>query len=122
MRVLTPDMTDDSMSEEEKEQTQQTQGILKFLPLMIGYFSLQVPAGLTIYWFTSNLFSLTQSLAVRAYYAANPPEIELPEYWDSLEKIDEMTPEGRRKAAEAGISTGPTMAQLIEGTLVVVVV
>ena len=29
---------------------QQTQQILKFLPLMIGYFALNVPAGLGIYW------------------------------------------------------------------------
>ena len=28
----------------------QTQAILKFLPLMIGWFSLNVPSGLTLYW------------------------------------------------------------------------
>jgi YidC/Oxa1 family membrane protein insertase len=115
MSVLSPPMEDDSMTAEEKDQMEKTQGILKFLPLMIGYFSLQVPAGLTIYWFTSNLFSLTQSLAVKAYYAANPPKIELPEYWDALENLEDMTPEQRRNAAEAGISTAPKFSQLLEG-------
>ena len=115
MSVLSPPMDDDSMTAEEKDQMEKTQGILKFLPLMIGYFSLQVPAGLTIYWFTSNLFSLTQSLAVKAYYAANPPKIELPEYWDALENLEDMTPEQRRNAAEAGISTAPKFSQLLEG-------
>lgn len=28
----------------------QSQVILKFLPLMIGYFSLSVPSGLSLYW------------------------------------------------------------------------
>jgi hypothetical protein len=59
---------------------------------------------------------LTQSLAVKAYYAANPPKIELPEYWDALENMDDMTPEQRRSAAEAGISTAPKFSQLLEGT------
>jgi len=37
-----------------------SQAILKFLPLMIGWFSLNVPAGLTLYWFTNNLLSTAQ--------------------------------------------------------------
>lgn len=117
MSVLTPQMDDEGMSEDEKQQMSQTQGVLKFLPLMIGYFSLQVPAGLTIYWFVSNIFSLTQSLLVKGYYAANPPEIELPDYWDSLDDVDSMTSEEKRKAAEAGLNVGPTMDDLIDGTL-----
>lgn len=90
MRVL-QQPEDDSQSEEEKEQMQSTQKILKFLPLMIGFFSLQVPAGLTIYWFTSNLFTVSQSLIIRGYYKANPPQIELPDYWGALDKGDEMS-------------------------------
>ena len=39
---------------------QQTQAILKFLPLMIGWFSLNVPSGLTLYWLTNNLLSIAQ--------------------------------------------------------------
>jgi YidC/Oxa1 family membrane protein insertase len=117
MRALQPPM-DDNMSDEEKETLEKSQGVLKFLPLMIGFFSLQVPAGLTIYWFTSNIFTLTQSLAVRAYFAANPPTINLPEYWDTALAEDadfaKMTPSERRAAAEAGIQIGPTMDELVE--------
>ena len=113
MRVLQPP-PDESATEEEREQLESTQGILKFLPLMIGFFSLQVPAGLTIYWFTSNLFTVSQSLIIRGYYKANPPQIELPDYWDALDKGEEMTADEKREAAMAGLSTGPTFDQLLD--------
>jgi YidC/Oxa1 family membrane protein insertase len=116
LKALQPPV-DENMGQEEKEQMEKSTGFLKFLPLLIGFFSLQVPAGLTIYWFTSNIFTLSQSLAVRAYFAANPPKIELPEYWDSaLEKRDfkDMTPEERRKASEAGIRVGPTFQDMMD--------
>eukprot|EP00581_Thalassiosira_minuscula_P018974 CAMPEP_0183722972 /NCGR_PEP_ID=MMETSP0737-20130205/14747_1 /TAXON_ID=385413 /ORGANISM="Thalassiosira miniscula, Strain CCMP1093" /LENGTH=466 /DNA_ID=CAMNT_0025953221 /DNA_START=160 /DNA_END=1560 /DNA_ORIENTATION=+ len=113
MKVLQPP-PDESATEEEREQLESTQRILKFLPLMIGFFSLQVPAGLTIYWFTSNLFTVSQSLIIRGYYKANPPEIELPDYWDALDKGDEMTADEKREAAMAGLSTGPTFDQLMD--------
>jgi len=116
MQVLSPSIDTDGMTDEEKDQTKKSQLVLKFLPLMIGYFSLQVPAGLTIYWFTTNIFTLTQSLAIRAYYAANPPEIKLPEYWDQLDKnADEMTPDEKRAATAAGINVAPTFDSLVEG-------
>jgi len=105
---------DDSMSDEEKEKMEGTKKVLKFLPLMIGFFSLQVPAGLTIYWFTSNLFTVSQSLIIRGYYVANPPKIELPDYWDALDKADEMTADEKREAAMAGLSTGPSFDQLLD--------
>lgn len=107
---------DESASEEEKEQMKTTKQVLKFLPLMIGYFSLQVPAGLTIYWFTSNLFTVSQSLIIRGYYAANPPKIELPDYWGALDKGgDDLTADEKRAAAMAGLSTGPSFNELLEG-------
>ena len=112
---------DDSATEEEKESLQSTKTILKFLPLMIGFFSLQVPAGLTIYWFTSNLFTVSQSLAIRGYYAANPPEIKLPDYWGALDKGDEMTADEKREAAMAGLATGPSFDQLMDGKFVLFV-
>jgi len=114
MKALTPETDTSTMSAEEKEQFERTQGIFKFLPLMIGYFSLQVPAGLTIYWATSNIFTLSQSLAVKAYYQVNPPKIELPDYWDALDDVANMTPEERRKAAEAGLSTGPSYEDMLD--------
>merc|ERR1711971_604179 len=73
-----------------------------------------VPAGLTIYWLMSNLSTLAQSAAVKAYYAANPPQIELPDYWDALEDADSMSPDEKRKAAEAGINTGPDFQFMLD--------
>ena len=117
MSILQPPV-DENASEEERESLEKTQRIFKFLPLMIGFFSLQVPAGLTIYWLTSNLFTLASSLGVRAYFKANPPKIELPDYWDKMvggkADFDSMTPEERREATEAGIRVGPTMEQLVD--------
>jgi YidC/Oxa1 family membrane protein insertase len=117
MSTLQPPI-DENATQEERETLEKSQGFLKFLPLMIGFFSLQVPAGLTIYWFTSNLFTLSQSLAVKAYFRANPPKIELPEYWDTaLAKdadFDKMSPEERRKAMEAGIRVGPTFEDMVD--------
>lgn len=110
---------DDNLSEEEKKTQEQTQLVFKFLPLTIGFFSLQVPAGLTIYWVTTNLFTLCQSLAVRAYFAANPPEINLPDYWDKLSSEKDgssLTPEEKRAAAQAGLRVGPTMEDMTDGT------
>jgi len=112
MSVMSPPQ--EGMSAEEKEQMEKSSLALKFLPLLIGYFSLQVPAGLTIYWLMSNLSTLAQSAAVKAYYAANPPNIELPDYWDALEDLDSLSPEEQRKAAEAGINTGPDYQLMID--------
>jgi YidC/Oxa1 family membrane protein insertase len=116
MQVLQPPVDEDA-TKEERETLERSQTILKFLPLLIGFFALQVPAGLTIYWFTSNIFTLTQSLAVRAYFSANPPQIELPDYWDTAlknENFENMTPEDRRKATEAGIRVGPSFDDLVD--------
>ena len=114
MSVLTPEPDTSKMSDEEKEQQEKTAGILTFLPLLIGFFSLQVPAGLTIYWFTSNLYSLSQSLIIRKYYETNPPEIELPDYWDALDDVASMSPEEQRKAAEAGMAVGPKWQDVLD--------
>jgi YidC/Oxa1 family membrane protein insertase len=114
MSLLTPPL-DEKATAEERETMEKSQGILKYLPLLIGYFSLQVPAGLTIYWMISNAFTVTQSVLVKAYYKAYPPKIELPDYWDALDADESlMTPEERRKAAEAGMNAGPKFSDMID--------
>ncbi len=46
---------------EQEMQTQQMQRTMVYLsPLMIGYFALQVPAGLGLYWFIGNCVSIIQ--------------------------------------------------------------
>jgi YidC/Oxa1 family membrane protein insertase len=54
------------------------QSMMKIMPLMFGYFSLVVPSGLTLYWFTSNMLALlqqyfTQNNLKPAIASAGPP-------------------------------------------------
>ena len=42
------------------------------LPLMIGFFSLNVPAGLTLYWFANNILSTAQTVYLRKTTKAEP--------------------------------------------------
>ena len=44
---------------------QQGNVILKFLPLMIGWFSLNVPSALCIYWVTNNIVTTASSVWIR---------------------------------------------------------
>jgi len=62
-----------SGNQQQTEQQQSANAIIKFLPLMIGWFSLNVPSGLTLYWFTNNLLSVSQTAFLRANFKA--PEI-----------------------------------------------
>jgi len=59
----------------EDPQQQQANAILKFLPLMIGYFSLSVPAALGIYWVTNNFVTTAITLSVRNSLKNAPPPV-----------------------------------------------
>ncbi|EPS57477.1 hypothetical protein M569_17340, partial [Genlisea aurea] len=50
-----------------------SQAITKLLPLMIGYFSLSVPSGLSLYWFTNNILSTAQQVWLRKWGGAENP-------------------------------------------------
>ncbi|XP_074295814.1 inner membrane protein PPF-1, chloroplastic-like isoform X2 [Silene latifolia] len=50
-----------------------SQAITKFLPLMIGYFSLSVPSGLSLYWFTNNILSTLQQVWLQKMSGAKNP-------------------------------------------------
>ncbi|GBF91755.1 hypothetical protein Rsub_04059 [Raphidocelis subcapitata] len=52
---------------------QQTQAILKFIPFMIGWFSLNVPSGLTLYWLVNNLISTGQQVYMKKNTKADLP-------------------------------------------------
>jgi len=69
MKIISPPQSKDADPAQ-----QQTQAILKFLPVMIGWFSLNVPAGLTLYWFVNNILSTTQQL-----YLKSTTQIDIPE-------------------------------------------
>lgn len=51
---------------------QQSNLILKILPLMIGWFSLNVPAALTVYWVVNNIITTATSLIVKNTMKVEP--------------------------------------------------
>ncbi|XP_051134483.1 inner membrane protein PPF-1, chloroplastic isoform X2 [Andrographis paniculata] len=65
MELMKPPQTDDPSQKN-------TLLVLKFLPIMIGYFSLSVPSGLSIYWFTNNVLSTAQQVWLRKLGGAKP--------------------------------------------------
>ena len=48
------------------EQEQFSQGLVNNLPFIVAFFSLNVPAGLGIYWITNNILTTAITLAVKA--------------------------------------------------------
>jgi YidC/Oxa1 family membrane protein insertase len=48
-----------------KDQAQQQPFVLKLLPLMIGWFSLNVPSALCVYWVTNNIVTTATSIIIR---------------------------------------------------------
>lgn len=75
-------------------QEQQNSPVFKFLPLMLGYFSLNVPSGLTLYWFTNNVLSTAQQAYLRGSVSAAADE----------------------KDSVAGKKSGPIQAEFTEST------
>ncbi|KAM0965326.1 hypothetical protein TB2_020930 [Malus domestica] len=63
-----------------------SQAITKFLPLIIGYFSLSVPSGLSLYWFTNNILTTAQSVWLQKFGGAKNPITQLS---DNIIKEDE---------------------------------
>jgi YidC/Oxa1 family membrane protein insertase len=53
----------------------QMQNIMKFMPLMFGYFALIVPSGLTLYWFTSNILGMGQHYITKTQIDNSPAKV-----------------------------------------------
>lgn len=64
-KIVSPASTDPAQ--------QQTQNILKFIPLMIGWFSLNVPSGLTLYWLVNNVISTSQQVYMKKTIKVDVP-------------------------------------------------
>ena len=58
-----------------KDQPQQSNAILKFLPLMIGWFSLNVPAALCVYWCVNTLVTTATTLIIRSTLKVEPATV-----------------------------------------------
>ncbi|GMH70536.1 hypothetical protein TrRE_jg11268, partial [Triparma retinervis] len=52
-----------------------TSAILKFLPLLIGWFSLNVPAALGVYWVANNFVSTAITLQIKSQFPPPPKAV-----------------------------------------------
>ena len=50
-----------------------TQNMSLVMTLFFGFFTLQVPAGLTLYWVTSNLLQMLQQWSVTRFFVKKSP-------------------------------------------------
>lgn len=66
---------------------QNSQAFTKILPLMIGYFALSVPSGLSLYWFTNNILSTAQQIWLQKLGGANNPVKKYSERLKETENI-----------------------------------
>lgn len=99
-----------------------SQVITNFLPLMIGYFSLSVPSGLSLYWLTNNILSTGQQIWLQKLGGAKNPIKELmddaiskeqPKIMDSLSEPP-TTPKKEETTTSAGPRPGERFRQLKE--------
>ena len=97
---------------------QQTQAILKFIPLMIGYFSLNVPSGLTLYWFTNNLVTTAQQVYLRQKFAAEPaiPSAAGSSTYVAPPKPEKTGPTGKEMNARRSSKVIDVEAEIVETT------
>ncbi|KAK9277747.1 hypothetical protein L1049_007294 [Liquidambar formosana] len=72
-----------------------SQAVTQFLPLLIGYFALSVPSGLSLYWFTNNILSTAQQVWLQKLGGAKNPVIQL-----SDEIIKEEQPQTQKSSLE----------------------
>jgi YidC/Oxa1 family membrane protein insertase len=64
-------MTTSSAASQDPQQAAMQQTML-IMPFMFGFITLQVPAGLTLYWVTSNLFSMIQQYFITGWGSLLP--------------------------------------------------
>eukprot|EP00287_Rhodomonas_sp_CCMP768_P007006 CAMPEP_0196724660 /NCGR_PEP_ID=MMETSP1091-20130531/6413_1 /TAXON_ID=302021 /ORGANISM="Rhodomonas sp., Strain CCMP768" /LENGTH=452 /DNA_ID=CAMNT_0042066803 /DNA_START=28 /DNA_END=1386 /DNA_ORIENTATION=+ len=92
---------------------QQTQQILKFLPLMIGWFALQVPAGLGVYWVINNFLSTSQQWWIRQQFKDQMPATAAAAS-TSVASTPKTAP--LRDAEEVAFKVQPKKAEAVEVT------
>jgi YidC/Oxa1 family membrane protein insertase len=102
-------------------QSSQQQAILKFMPVMFGIFGFTFPAGLVVYWTTSNLWQIGQQAALlraghigpdalerRRQEIANKPPKSGGMFSGMISRAED---ERKRRSAASGDSGGSTSAR-----------
>ncbi|KAL9271373.1 ALBINO3-like protein [Drosera capensis] len=78
IRIMQPKTDDPNLNS--------SQAITKILPLMIGYFALSVPSGLSLYWLTNNILSTAQQVWLQKLGGASNPLQKINEINDNILK------------------------------------
>ncbi|KAJ4798024.1 Membrane protein insertase YidC [Rhynchospora pubera] len=76
-----------SQSQSNDPSQQSAQTITKFLPLLLGYFALSVPSGLSLYWLTNNILSTAQQIWLQKHGGAKNP---VKEYIEKVSRDEQM--------------------------------
>eukprot|EP00468_Gymnochlora_sp_CCMP2014_P003139 CAMPEP_0167759966 /NCGR_PEP_ID=MMETSP0110_2-20121227/11321_1 /TAXON_ID=629695 /ORGANISM="Gymnochlora sp., Strain CCMP2014" /LENGTH=437 /DNA_ID=CAMNT_0007646419 /DNA_START=93 /DNA_END=1406 /DNA_ORIENTATION=- len=69
-----------------------TNAFTNFLPLLIGYFSLNVPSALLLYWTVSSLYSVGSTVVTRAVISKDPKVLELKELMSAPMVVEDAPP------------------------------
>ncbi|XP_058093869.1 ALBINO3-like protein 1, chloroplastic isoform X4 [Magnolia sinica] len=101
-----------------------SQALTRFLPLMIGYFALSVPSGLSLYWLTNNILSTGQQIWLQKLGGAKNPVrkysegtiTEQPQMQKPAIDIDAniLEPNQREKSTSGGLRPGERFKQIKE--------
>ncbi len=83
-------------------QAQSMNSMMSIMPIMFGFFALQVPAGLVLYWVASNLFSMVQQ-----YFTTG---------WGSLAGLIPGTKAAPKKAVAVASGAPPAASSSDAGT------
>uniref|UniRef100_A0A7S4DV94 Membrane insertase YidC/Oxa/ALB C-terminal domain-containing protein n=1 Tax=Lotharella globosa TaxID=91324 RepID=A0A7S4DV94_9EUKA len=60
-----------------KEQYEAQPAWTKYLPIIFGYFSLNVPSGLAVYWTTNNIITTATNMALKSGFKNDPEFVSL---------------------------------------------
>jgi YidC/Oxa1 family membrane protein insertase len=96
----------------DSEQAKMMQNMSLFMTLFFGYFTLQVPAGLSLYWVTSNLLQILQQWAVTRFFLQKP-QVALATAGGDAKAADTATTDIKttdvKKTAEVRLQSSPSV-------------
>jgi YidC/Oxa1 family membrane protein insertase len=104
LTVVTQIITQKMMTPTSTDSQQQMMGqMMTFMPIMFGFFALQVPQGLVLYWVTSNAFTMLQQYFINKQSGPVKPLAGLPA---PAKEEEEVPAPSTTVAARAGASAG----------------
>jgi len=108
-KLITPTPAAGTLTPQQQQQQQTTQMMTWMMPLMFGFWSLSVPAGLALYWFISNLsgivlqyFYMGRKIDWRSMLTLNPAGAPAAKARPS----QRPQPQAKQKAPAADVTAG----------------